>query len=64
MTQQLRASSPDRRDFIRTAVTLSIATLWQPGTTLAEEKKMKDTKNSKPGMLTYDDVRSVSPALE
>ncbi len=64
MTQQLRASSPDRRDFIRTTITLSIATLWQPGISLAEEKKMKDTKNSKPAILTYDDVRAVSPALE
>jgi 4-carboxymuconolactone decarboxylase len=64
MTQQLPASLRDRRDFIRTIVTLSIATLWQSGTTLAEEKKMKDTKNSKSAILTYDDVRAVSPALE
>jgi 4-carboxymuconolactone decarboxylase len=64
MTQQLRASSPNRRDLIRTTITLSIGTLWQPGISPAEEKKMKDTKNSKPAILTYDDVRAVSPALE
>jgi 4-carboxymuconolactone decarboxylase len=43
-----------------------IAALWETPTTFTQEKDMTDTKkpNSLPSVLTYDDVRAVSPALE
>jgi 4-carboxymuconolactone decarboxylase len=43
-----------------------IAVLWGGGPAVAEENKMTDTKkpNRLPSVLTYDDVRAVSPALE
>jgi 4-carboxymuconolactone decarboxylase len=43
-----------------------IAVLWGAGPAVTEENKMTDTKkpNRLPSVLTYDDVRAVSPALE
>ncbi len=43
-----------------------IAALWGAGPAYTEEKRMPDTKKSNvlPSVLTYDDVRAVSPALE
>ncbi len=43
-----------------------IAVLWGAGPAVTQENKMTDTKkpNTLPSVLTYDDVRAVSPALE
>jgi 4-carboxymuconolactone decarboxylase len=61
-----RPINPSRRDVLKTSATLMIAVLWGAGPAVAQGNKMKDTKkpNTLPGALTYDDVRSVSPALE
>jgi 4-carboxymuconolactone decarboxylase len=42
------------------------AALWGAGPALTEEKKMIDTKkpNAPPSLLTYNELRAVSPALE
>src|SRR5258708_29937723 len=61
-----RPINPSRRDLLKTSATLMIAVLWGAGPAVAEENKMTDTKkpNRIPSVLTYDDVRAVSPALE
>ncbi len=61
-----RPINPSRRDVLKTSATLMIAVLWGAGPTVTEENKMTDTKkpNTLPSVLTYDDVRAVSPALE
>lgn len=43
-----------------------IVTLWGGSPAYAEEERMKTTPKSYalPSVLTYDDVRAVSPALE
>jgi 4-carboxymuconolactone decarboxylase len=43
-----------------------IAVLWGAGPPVAQENKMTDTNkpNTLSSVLTYDDVRAVSPALE
>ncbi len=61
-----RPINPSRRDVLKTSATLVIAVLWGAGPAVAQENKMTDTKkpNRLPSVLTYDDVRAVSPALE
>jgi len=61
-----RPINPSRRDLLKTSATLMIAVLWGAGPTVIQENKMTDTKkpNTLPSVLTYDDVRAVSPALE
>jgi 4-carboxymuconolactone decarboxylase len=61
-----RPINPSRRDVLKTTATLMIAALWEAGPASTQEKKMTDTKkpNMLPSVLTYDDVRAVSPALE
>jgi 4-carboxymuconolactone decarboxylase len=56
----------DRREFIKAGSTFLIAALWGVGIAPAQEKRMTDIKKPKtlPSVLTYDDVRAVSPALE
>jgi 4-carboxymuconolactone decarboxylase len=55
-----------RRAVMKTTAAFMIAGLWGAGPAFTEEMRMTDTKkfNALPSMLTYDDVRSVSPALE
>jgi 4-carboxymuconolactone decarboxylase len=59
-------SKPSRRDVIETTAAIMIAALWGEVPLFAEEKRMTDTKkpHALPSVLTYDDVRAVSPALE
>ena len=61
-----RPINPSRRDVLKTSATLMIAVLWGAGPAVTQENKMTDTKkpNTLPSVLTYDDVRAVSPALE
>jgi len=51
---------------LKTSATLVIAVLWGAGPAVTQENKMTDTKkpNPAPSVLTYDDLRAVSPALE
>ena len=55
-----------RRDVLKAGAALMIASLWEAGPALTQEKKMTDRKkpNMLPSVLTYDDVGAVSPALE
>lgn len=55
-----------RRDVLKAGAALMIASLWEAGPALTQEKKMTDRKkpNRLPSVLTYDDVGAVSPALE
>jgi 4-carboxymuconolactone decarboxylase len=61
-----KAGKPSRRDVMKSTVTLVIAALWGADTAFTQEKRMTDTKksNALPSVLSYDDVRAVSPALE
>jgi 4-carboxymuconolactone decarboxylase len=61
-----RPINPSRRDVLKTSVTLMISVLGGAGPAVTPENKMTDTKkpNTLPSVLTYDDVRAVSPALE
>jgi 4-carboxymuconolactone decarboxylase len=58
--------NPSRRDVLKTSATLMIAVLSGAGPVVTQEKKMTDTKklNTLPYVLTSNDVRAVSPALE
>ena len=55
-----------RRSVVKRGLTLSIMALWRIELLEAREKNMAENKKSgsPPAVLTYDDVRSVSPALE
>jgi 4-carboxymuconolactone decarboxylase len=55
-----------RRSVVKGGLALSIIALWQIEPLEAQEKNMAENKKSGPlpAVLTYDDVRSVSPALE
>jgi 4-carboxymuconolactone decarboxylase len=55
-----------RRNFIRASAVFLTASLWGDSLAVAKEMNMSDMKklNATPEPLTYDDVRSVSPALE
>jgi 4-carboxymuconolactone decarboxylase len=59
-------AEPCRRTFIKTGLAWSVLALWQVEALVAEEIKMMETKKSNvpTGVLSYDDVRAVSPALE
>jgi len=61
-----RPINPSRREVLKTSATLVIAVLWGAGPAVTQENKMTDTKkpNPAPSVLTYDDLRAVSPALE
>ncbi len=61
-----RPINPSRRDVLKTSATLMIAVLSGAGPAVTPENKMTDTKkpNPAPSVLTYDDLRAVSPALE
>lgn len=55
-----------RRSLLKIGLSLSIMALWQIEPIEAQEREMADSKKSGPvpSVLTYDDVRSVSPVLE
>ena len=55
-----------RRSVVKSGLTLSIVALWRIEPLEAREKDTAENKKtgSLPAVLTYDDVRSVSPALE
>jgi 4-carboxymuconolactone decarboxylase len=55
-----------RRDVMKATAAIIIAALWGEAPTFGQENRMTDTKKSQvlPSVLTYDDVRAVSPALE
>jgi 4-carboxymuconolactone decarboxylase len=61
-----KTGKPSRRDVMKSTATLVIAALWGADTAFTQEKRMTDTKksNALPSVLSYDDVRAVSPALE
>jgi 4-carboxymuconolactone decarboxylase len=61
-----KTGKPSRRDVMKSTATLMIAALWGADTAFTQEKRMTDTKqsNALPSVLSYDDVRAVSPALE
>jgi 4-carboxymuconolactone decarboxylase len=55
-----------RRDVMKSTATLVIAALWGADPAFTQEKRVTDTKksNALPSVLSYRDVRAVSPALE
>jgi 4-carboxymuconolactone decarboxylase len=55
-----------RRDVLKTAAALMAAALWGAGPAVTHKKRMTDTKRASalPPVLTYEDVRAISPALE
>jgi len=55
-----------RRDVLKASATLMIAVLSRAGPAVTQENKMTDIKkpNPVPSVLTSDDVRAVSPALD
>jgi 4-carboxymuconolactone decarboxylase len=59
-------NNADRREFMKAGTALLIAALWRVGAASAQEKRMTDANkpNRLPSVLTYDDVRAVSPALK
>jgi 4-carboxymuconolactone decarboxylase len=60
----MKVAAPNRRQFCHSALALSIAALWSNEPLAAQGKAMTDKKPALPSVLSYDDVRSVSPALE
>jgi 4-carboxymuconolactone decarboxylase len=61
-----KTGKPSRRDVMKSTATLMIAALWGADPAFTQEKRMTNTKKSNPlpSVLSYDDVRAVSPALE
>jgi 4-carboxymuconolactone decarboxylase len=61
-----RINTPTRRDVFKATTGVMIATLWGGRPAYAEEERMTTTTKSyaPPSVLTYDDVRAVSPELE
>jgi 4-carboxymuconolactone decarboxylase len=61
-----KTNKPSRRDVMKTSAAFMIAAMWGAGPAFTEEMRTTDTKqsNALPSVLTYEDVRSVSPALE
>jgi 4-carboxymuconolactone decarboxylase len=59
-------NKPSRREVVETTAATMITALWGELPAFAEEKTMPDTKKLQvlPSVLTYDDVRAVSPVLE
>lgn len=69
MQIEVKESAPaqsGRRTFIKTGLAWSVLALWQVDALVAEEIKVMETKkgNAPTGVLSYDNVRFVSPALE
>ena len=60
----MEVAASNRRQFCKSALALSIAALWSIEPLEAQGKAMTDKKPALPSVLSYDDVRSVSPALE
>ena len=56
----------DRRALMKAGMALLGSAIWGAGSAAAEEKRMTDTKTQDelPSVLSDDDVRAVSPALE
>jgi 4-carboxymuconolactone decarboxylase len=56
----------ERRNFMKASVVFLTASLWGNGLAVRKEMNMSNSKkfNATATLLTYDDVRSVSPALE
>lgn len=56
----------DRREFMKAGTALLMAALWSVDPASAQEKGMTGAKKASglTSILTYDDVRAVSPALE
>ena len=62
-----RINTPTRRDVLKATMGVMIATPWRDSPAYAEEERMTTTTTKPyalPSVLTYDDVRAVSPALE
>jgi 4-carboxymuconolactone decarboxylase len=61
-----RINTPTRRDVLKATMGIMIATLWGGSPAYAEEERMTTTTKScgLPSVLTYDDIRAVSPTLE
>ena len=61
-----KTGKPSRRDVMKSTATLVIAALWGADPAFTQEKRVTDTKksNALPSVLSYRDVRAVSPALE
>jgi 4-carboxymuconolactone decarboxylase len=61
-----RPINPSRRDVLKISATVMIDALWGADPAFSQEKRMTGTKksNALPPVLTYEDVRAVSPALE
>jgi 4-carboxymuconolactone decarboxylase len=60
-----RINTPTRRDVLEATMGVMIATLWGGSPAYAEEERMTTPKSyALPSVLTYEDVRAVSPALE
>lgn len=59
-------AEPGRRTLIKTGLAWGALALWHVEPLVAEEITMMEAKksNAPAGLLSYDDVRSVSPALE
>ena len=57
-------AAPNRRQFFQSALALSVTALWSIEPLAAQGKAMTDKKPALHSVLSYDDVRSVSPALE
>ena len=55
-----------RREFMKAGMAYLIAALWGARCPSAQEKRMTNSMkpNTLPCVLTYDDVKAVSPALE
>jgi 4-carboxymuconolactone decarboxylase len=62
----VRRINTTRRDVLKATMGVMIAALWGGSPAYAEEERMTTTTKSYalPSVLTYDDVRAVSPALE
>jgi hypothetical protein len=59
-----RIGTPTRRGVLKATMGVTIAMLWRGSPAYADEERMTDTTKSYalPSVLTYDDVRAVSPA--
>jgi 4-carboxymuconolactone decarboxylase len=60
------ADDAGRRELMKAGMAFLIAALWGARSASAQEKRLTNSMkpNTLPSLLTYDDVRAVSPALE
>src|ERR1700751_1435091 len=58
--------NPSRRGVMKRTAAITIAALWGKAPAITQEKRMPNKKKHPvlPSVLTYEDVRAVSPALE